>query len=207
MYKRQPVVKASADKVAGAIPLTIQLSSEGTIDYDKDKLSYEWTIVSEDGTNKNIQGANPSLTLDEEGLYSVYLTVTDSKGNSGEQVFEVVAGNEPPVVDIQITGGNKSFYFPDSQLSYIIQVNDQEDGSVAAGNIPQEAVAVNFDYAPEGFDPIEIAQNHVATDDWLTFSRGKNLIDESDCLSCHRVDVKSIGPSYCLLYTSPSPRD
>jgi len=193
---RPPVVKASSDKVAGAIPLTIQLSSEGTIDYDKDKLSYEWTIVSEDGTNKTISGANPSYTLEEEGLYNVYLTVTDSEGNSGEQVFEVLAGNEPPVVDIQITGGNQSFYFPDNQLTYAIQVNDLEDGSVAAGNIAQNAVAVNFDYAPEGFDPIEIAQNHVATDDWLTFSRGKNLIDESDCLSCHRVDVKSIGPSY-----------
>ena len=193
---RPPIVKASADKVAGAIPLTIQLSSEGTVDYDKDKLDYEWTIVSEDGTNKTISGANPSYTLEEEGLYNVYLTVTDSKGNSSEQVFEVLAGNEPPVVDIQITGGNQSFYFPNNELSYAIKVSDKEDGSVTAGNIPENAVAVNFDYAPEGFDPIEIAQNHVATDDWLTFSRGKSLIDDSDCLSCHRVDVKSIGPSY-----------
>ncbi len=193
---RPPVVKASADRLAGAIPLKIQLSSEGTEDYDKDKLNYEWTIVSEDGTNKTIQESNPTVTLEEEGLYNIYLTVTDSKGNSSEQIFEIAAGNEPPVVDIQITEGNQSFYFPNNPISYAIQVADKEDGSMAAGNIQQEEVSVNFDYAPEGFDPIEIAQNHVAADEWVTFSRGKSLIDKSDCLSCHRIDVKSIGPSY-----------
>ena len=193
---RPPIVKASADKTAGALPLTIQLSSEGTVDYDEDKLTYEWTIVSEDGTNNIIKGTNPSLTLEEEGLYNVYLTVTDDKGNSGEQVFEVTAGNEPPEVAIEIAEGNQSFYFPGNELAYAIQVTDQEDGSVSAGSITPENIAVNFDYAPEGFDPIEIAQNHVASDDWIVFSRGKKLIDESDCLSCHRVDVKSIGPSY-----------
>ena len=60
---RPPVVKASADKTAGAIPLTVQLSSEGTVDYDKDKLTYEWTIVSEDGTNKVIKEVNPTVCL------------------------------------------------------------------------------------------------------------------------------------------------
>lgn len=193
---RPPVVKASADKLAGAVPLDIQLSSAGTEDYDKDKLTYEWTIVSEDGTNKTIQAQNPTVTLEEEGLYNIYLTVTDSEGNSSEQVFEVTAGNEPPVVDIQITEGNQSFYFPNNPISYAIQVADKEDGSMAAGNISTDDVAINFDYAPEGFDPIEIAQNHVAADEWVTFSRGKSLIDKSDCLSCHRIDVKSIGPSY-----------
>ncbi|MEL6944773.1 MAG: c-type cytochrome [Bacteroidota bacterium] len=75
-------------------------------------------------------------------------------------------------------------------------MKDREDGSTEAGEIAAENLAINFDYAPEGFDPIEIAQNHVASDAWVTFSRGRNLIDKSDCLSCHRVDVKSIGPSY-----------
>ena len=49
---------------------------------------------------------------------------------------------------------------------------------------------------PEGFDPIEIAQNHRATDEWVVFSKGRALIDGSDCLACHRIDIKSIGPSY-----------
>ena len=66
---RPPVVQASADKTAGALPLTLQLSSEGTTDYDKDKLNYEWTIVAEDGSSEIIKKANPTVTLEEEGLY------------------------------------------------------------------------------------------------------------------------------------------
>ncbi len=193
---RPPVVQASADKVAGALPLTVQLNSAGTIDYDKDKLTYEWTIVSEDGTNQVLKETNPTFTFDKEGLYNVYLTVTDAKGNSNEQVFEIVAGNEPPEVDIQITEGNQSFFFPDNPLTYQIKVKDNEDGTSEGGNIASEAIAVNFDYVPEGFDPIEIAQNHLSSDEWIVFNKGKSLIAESDCLSCHRIDVKSIGPSY-----------
>lgn len=193
---RVPVVHASANKMASALPMTVQLSSEGTVDYDGDKLTYKWTIEAENGFSKEIQEANPTLTLDQEGLYTVKLSVTDDKGKSNEQVFEIVAGNEPPKVDIQITAGNQSFYFPNNELSYNILVTDKEDGSLEKGTIKQDEIAINFDYAPEGFDPIEIAQNHRASDDWLTFSKGKNLIDGSDCLSCHRIDVKSIGPSY-----------
>ena len=188
---RVPVVRAQVDKPAGALPLTVQLSSEGTVDYDKDKLRYEWSLQSDNGFSQTLTDANPSLTLEEEGLYTVKLTVTDDKGNSNSQSLGIAAGNEPPEVDIQISQGNQTFYFPDNELSYAIQVTDKEDGQ-----IDSEAIAINFDYAPEGFDPIEIAQNHRASDEWITFSQGKKLIDGSDCLSCHKVNEKSIGPSY-----------
>ncbi len=192
---RMPIVQASANTTAGAVPLTLQLSSEGTIDYDQDPLSYKWTVESSNGFSEILEGAQPEIVLTEAGIYTVRLNVEDNQGNSNEQQFEVIAGNEPPQVDIHITAGNKTFFFPDSRLAYQIEVKDKEDGSLAAG-IKAEEVAVNFDYAPEGFDPIEIAQNHRSTDDWVTFSKGKSLIDNSDCFSCHRIDVKSIGPSY-----------
>jgi cytochrome c len=44
---RKPNVEVSADKTAAAIPFTVNLSSKGTIDYDKydqDSLKYEWKI-------------------------------------------------------------------------------------------------------------------------------------------------------------------
>ena len=193
---RVPVVQASVDKVAGALPLTVQLSSAGTIDYDKDKLSYAWTVQSDNGFTQTLKEANPSLTLDQAGVYTVNLTVTDDQGNSNQQSLEILAGNAPPEVEIQITSGNQSFFFPGNELKYAIQIHDPEDGSVSEGTILAEDIAVNFDYVPEGFDPIEIAQNHRASDDWVTFSKGQKLINGSDCLSCHRVNVKSIGPSY-----------
>ncbi len=193
---RQPMVVAAADQTAGALPLTVQLSADGTVDYDKDDLDYQWTLVSDNGYSKTFDEANPTVTLEEEGTYTATLQVTDEAGNSDSRSFELLAGNAPPEVNIAINGGNRSFFFPGSELTYDISVSDPEDGSVSAGKIPAEAVAVNFDYAPEGYDPIEIAQNHVSSDEWAIFAQGKSLIGENDCLSCHRVDVSSVGPSY-----------
>lgn len=193
---RIPVVMASAEKLAGAVPFTVNLSAEGTVDYDQDKLTYVWSITSENGFAKTIKEANPVVTFDQPGVYKAELTVTDKAGNSSNQTLELIAGNEAPQVDILLSTGNTSFFFPGHELAYEIKVNDQEDGSVESGGIQPEAVAVNFDYAPEGFDIIEIAQNHKGSDDWVVLNRGKVLIGESDCLSCHREDVKSIGPSY-----------
>jgi len=196
---RKPVAKATADKTAGALPLTVNLSSAGTMDYDSydsNALKYEWTIKSDNGFNKTLTEANPQLTLDQAGVYTVLFTVTDTKGEKNTLSRELKAGNDPPVVSLDITKGNKTFFFDKSSIDYAIQVNDKEDGSAADGKIPVNEVAVNFDYAPEGFDPIEIAQNHRSSDEWTALSTGLNLINKSDCKSCHIIDKKSVGPSY-----------
>lgn len=196
---RKPIVKASADKLAGAVPLGVKFSSKGTMDYDKydsSALKYEWNITSDNGFTKTLTDAEPSITFDKAGTYTVNFTVTDTKGEKNSQTLEIKAGNEPPAVTIDILSGNKSFFFPESQVGYQINVTDKEDGSTADGKILAEEVAVNFDYVPEGFDPIEIAQNHRASDEWASFSTGLNLINKSDCKSCHIADKKSVGPSY-----------
>jgi cytochrome c len=196
---RKPIVKATVDVAAGALPLNLNFSSEGTMDYDdydKDALKFEWLIKSDNGFIKVLTEANPKLTLDQAGTYSITFTVTDSKGEKNSQSMEVKAGNDPPLVAIDILKGNKSFFFPNSKLEYNIQVSDKEDGNLAGKKILANEVAVNFDYVPEGFDLIEIASNHKGTDEWATFSTGLNLISKSDCKSCHLIDKKSVGPSY-----------
>ena len=196
---RKPIVKAAVDVAAGALPLNVNFSSEGTMDYDdydKDALKYEWLIKSDNGFNKTIAEANPKLTLVQAGTYSITFSVTDTKGDKNSQSLEVKAGNDPPVVAIDILKGNKSFFFPKAELEYNIQISDKEDGSLADKKIAANEVALNFDYVPEGFDLIEIASNHKGTDEWATFSTGFNLISKSDCKSCHIIDKKSVGPSY-----------
>lgn len=193
---RRPEIMASADKMAGAVPFTVQLSSDGTVDYDHDKLRYNWTVSSSSGFSYSSKEAHPELTLEEEGNYTVKLEVTDTEGATNTQSFELKAGNEPPTVDLAITTGNQSFWFPGQDIAYAIQVNDKEDGSAQQGQIAREAIAVNFDYAPEGYDPIEVMQNHRSTDAWVGFSKGKALIDASDCRACHLPDQPSVGPSY-----------
>ncbi len=196
---RKPIAKAAVDIAAGALPLNISLSSDGTMDYDdydKAALKYEWLIKSDNGFNQTVTEANPKITLDKAGVYSITFTVTDTKGEKNSQSLEVKAGNDPPVVSIDLSKGNKSFFFAKNAIDYAISVSDKEDGSLADGKISANEIAVNFDYVPEGFDPIEIAANHKGTDEWATFSTGLNLISKSDCKSCHIVDKKSVGPSY-----------
>ena len=195
---RKPVVEASADKTAGAIPFKVDLSSKGTMDYDKydkDALKYEWKI-SGNGINKTLSEPNPALTLDKPGNYNVTLTVTDTKGEKNSKSLQLVAGNEPPAVSVNILKGNKTFFFPNEQIEYVIDVSDKEDGSVADGKIKSDLVAVNFDYIPAGFDPIEIAQHHRAADERTGFVAGLYLMNSSDCKSCHVLDKTSVGPSF-----------
>ena len=196
---RKPNVTAVADKTSGAVPLAVNFSSEGTNDYDdydQGKLTYEWKITNGGGFDQTLTEANPNFTFSEAGTYQVTLTVTDTKGEKNTASMEVVAGNEPPVVTIDFSGMNKTFYFGEKELTYSITVSDKEDGSTADGKIKAEEVAVTFDYVPAGFDPIEIASKQSGAESVAILNLGRNLIEGSDCKSCHQYDKTSIGPSY-----------
>ena len=195
---RIPVVEVSADKTAGSVPFKVKLSSEGTIDYDKydqNALKYDWTIKSGDVV-KSSSEANPEITLDKPGVYEATLTVIDTKGERNSKTIQLIAGNEAPDVEISLSKGNKSFFFPGESIEYAIKVSDKEDGSTTDGKIKNDLVAVNIDYMPEGFDPIEISQNHRSSDQQAGFSAGLALINASDCKSCHIIDKTSLGPSF-----------
>ena len=196
---RKPVVAAAADQTTGAIPFIVNLSSKGTIDYDKyDKgaLKYEWKITSSNGYNKTVTDSNTFVTLDKPGTYQATLTVTDTKGEKNSKAITLEAGNAPPVVSIDIIKGNKTFFFANQPIEYAISVTDKEDGSTADNKIKPDQLAVNFDYLPEGFDPIAIAQNHRAADERTGFVAGSYLISSNDCKSCHVIDKTSVGPSF-----------
>ncbi|TAH19096.1 MAG: cytochrome C [Cytophagales bacterium] len=193
---RKPIVMASADKMGGAIPFKVNISSAGTSDADGDALKYAWTITSKNGFTKTLATPNASLELTKAGVYKATLTVTDAKGAANSQSMELIAGNEPPVLSFEMPKGNKSFFFPNQALNYEVKVTDKEDGSLADGKIKPEQVAVNIDYLAEGFDKIAIAQGHRSADENAVFASGKKLIEGSDCKACHSIDKKSIGPNY-----------
>jgi len=196
---RKPNVKASADKLAGAVPLIVNLSADGSTDfdsYDQGKLTYEWKITKGSDFKQTLKEANPEFTFTDPGTYLVTLTVTDTKGENNFASFEIVAGNEPPSVVIDINGLNRSFWFGESELNYAVSVSDNEDGSTENGEINEQIVAITFDYVPAGFDPIEIASKQVGVESSAQLSLGKTLIESSDCKSCHQYTEKSIGPSY-----------
>ncbi len=193
---RKPIVEASSDKKAGAVPFKVAFSSEGTQDFDRDDLKYEWKITSKAGVFKTLTQPNPTVTFDKPGTYKAILTVTDPKGAKNSRTIEIKAGNEAPEVALEVVKGNKSFFFPNESIEYKVKVNDREDGSLDNGKIAPGQVAVNIDYMPDSFDPIEIASNYRGTDASARFNTGYKLMSAGDCKSCHITDKKSVGPSY-----------
>lgn len=190
---RKPVVHLAANKIVGAVPLKISFSSEGTFDYDKDKLSYHWEFKDEQ--NNTSSEPNPSFTYNKPGVYNPILTVTDTKGEKSSKSIEIKAGNEMPVVEVEFDN-NKSFYWGKTILNYNVQVVDREDGSLAENEISSEDVYFNINYLPEGTDFTEIAMGHQAAPNASTSLAGKKLIDDSDCRACHDIEKRSIGPAY-----------
>jgi cytochrome c len=191
---RKPVVVASASKKGGAIPFSTTLSSMGTIDHDNDALTFDWRIASGDVVHTS-NARNPVITIDRSGTYKATLTVTDSKGESNQSSFEIIAGNEPPEVELFLHG-NKTFFFQNSTLNYAVDVSDREDGSLASGKIRPEHVAVSVDYVSGGFQKAMLGVGHDALDESARYAVAGALIRSSDCRSCHTVDVRTVGPSF-----------
>ena len=190
---RKPLVIAAADKQAGALPLTVKFSSEGTKDYDNDALKYEWKITPQTGgTPVILTDPNPTHTFSKLGTYKAVLTVTDTQGLKDTKELVVKAGNEPPQVSLELLSGNKSFFFPNKEVPYEVKVSDKEDGSLDNKRIPAAKVKITATY--QDAEDATQAQGHQAAP--VTFTAGKNLIDKSDCKACHFQDKKSIGPAF-----------
>ncbi len=189
---RPPTVDLLADKKVGASPLTVNFTANA-IDYDNDELRYSWSFgenLSVDETNKTT-----SFTYQQPGVYHPEITVVDEAGNESSSTLEVVVGNEPPVVEIQLEG-NQTFYQDNRSLNYKVVVNDLEDGNSDDGTIGAEEIYVTVDYLEQGYDKTLIEQGHKSESGFTKFMAGKRLIDASDCKSCHQKNEKSIGPSY-----------
>ncbi|MFC3812169.1 ThuA domain-containing protein [Lacihabitans lacunae] len=192
---RKPQIQMAANQMGGATPFNLKLSAKGTFDADSDVLNYSWKITSKEGFAKVINTQDAAVTLTKKGTYKVVLTVNDGKGGINTQAMEVTAGNEPPVLSLNMPNSNKSFYVPNRTFEYDIKVSDKEDGKLGEG-IEPENVAVNIDYLSEGFDKNVISMGHRSADASAAFATGRKLIEGSDCMACHSKEKKSIGPSY-----------
>ncbi|GAB3705080.1 hypothetical protein GCM10027592_37100 [Spirosoma flavus] len=198
---RKPNVVASASQKVGAVPLKVTLSSEGTKDFDGDAMTYQWKVVSRTGGSKAgsqqtlLNGPNPSFTFQKPGQYKAILTVTDAHGLKDSREIDVLAGNQPPAVELAITKGNKSFYFPGEPIAYQVNVSDKEDGSLANNKIQSKQVVVRATYQNEvGTSAASEAGHKFSEATYL--GTGKVLMEKSDCKACHFTDKKSVGPAF-----------
>lgn len=183
---RVPNVSFTASKSAGALPLSVEFSARESNDPDGDVVVYELEVAGQ-----VLKSATPefTFTFDRAGIYRPRLIATDAKGARSTAEVTVIAGNEPPVIDVKVEGADQ--YMPGGVANYSITVTDKEDGSTTDGKISAERVLVTLDFHQQGYDKANIAQGHQRA-----ALPGKLLIAESDCKSCHMTDERSAGPSY-----------
>jgi len=214
---RPPIPNLQVKKMAGAAPFTACFALSGTKDYDGERLTYDldfgdqtavWRLENQrvapliragNNTAKSLK-KNPldSIfhTYSTPGTYTATLRVRDEAGNLKTTKLKINVGNEPPEVRWDLAGRNRSFYQPGVVLNYRVAVEDAEDGSLAGGNIDPASVATTIDYLATGFDITAIAQGHQAAMKNAEYSRGKILVDRSDCKTCHDVERQINGPSF-----------
>ena len=188
---RKPNAQIKADKTQGGTPLVVNFDASESEDPDYDDLKFSWNF----GDGNQDSGEKVSYTFDEAGVYDVKLTIVDSQGEVSENMVKIYAGNEPPIVAWDLSGGNERFFFPGQSLDYKVFVSDDEDGSLGSG-ITDSDVTVTIDFLENGFDMVESAMGHQALSEMGSSNAGFALISGSDCLSCHKTSEKSIGPAY-----------
>jgi cytochrome c len=179
------IADLKVDKTSGKLPFAIKASVEAT-DPEKDKLTYIWDLG---GTKKETSEPTLNYTFDKPGDYNVSVQVVDDKkAASTSNVVAVYAGNEAPNVTIAVAG-NKTFYFPGKPVDYSVLIEDRDDTSKTKD---LSNLIVSADYM-EGSDRAASSTGHQVLSEAMI---GKNTMLSLDCKACHKIDEKSIGPSY-----------
>ena len=176
------------NKTSGMLPLAIKATVDAT-DIEKDKLTYTWDFGN--GTTKETTSPELDYIFTTPGDYKISVEVKDAKGASSKsEAIDVYAGNEAPVVNIQVTGGNKSFYLPGVPINYSVTVKDNDTSKIDPANL-----YVSADYV-EGFNQASKPMGHQQGQ--LT-TGGKNIVMSLDCKSCHKEADSSVGPAFVLV--------
>jgi glucose/arabinose dehydrogenase/cytochrome c551/c552/type 1 glutamine amidotransferase len=183
---RPPKITAiNVDKVSGSLPMQITATVTAK-DPDHDKISYVWHLGN--GTKKETTEPLLKYTFSKAGDYAISVEVKDDKNaSSTSSSVNIYAGNEAPTVNIKIDG-NQTFYFPGKEVKYEVLINDKEDGS----HVEVNNLIVSADYTG-GTDKAAASQGHQILSEVMM---GKNKMLTLDCMSCHKVDEKSVGPSF-----------
>lgn len=188
---RPPIAEITLDKTQFGIPAKINASAKKSVDLDGDKITYAWKLHCADSSCVERQlgdGVELNLALDKPGRYNLELAVTDAQGAKSIFTAPLEIGNEPPVIAFSTTQ-NQSFFWADTkQFDYAFSVSDKEDGIISA--VENGNPLVTFTYVePEK----KLASGHQTA---TLIDQGKALVDANNCLGCHKLDEKMVGPSF-----------
>ena len=172
-----PVAKASAKVTAGREPLTVELSSAGSRDFEGEVLRFEWKI----GDKLIATEPDPRFVLRLPGEYRVELRAIDAHGASASAFVSLTVGNSLP--EVRFTSPKDAdFFTPGTALKYEVAVRDVEDGESAS-------------------KPDDFGFRTLVTAQWKSSASGKSegepgltLMKQSDCFNCHAAEQQIVGP-------------
>ncbi|MGQ7855373.1 PQQ-dependent sugar dehydrogenase [Pedobacter sp. WC2501] len=181
---RPPLVESlNIAKTSGLLPYKMTATVTAK-DPDGDPLTYVWNLGK--GITKTTTAPTLQYTFAKAGEYPVSVTVIDNNKTSAKsQVIPVFAGNEHPVVNIDLTG-NKSFYFPNKPVDYKVLVSDK------GAKVNNSRIYISNTYT-EGTDLAGAQLGHQQAAQTMI---GKALMLKSDCSTCHKESAVSIGPAF-----------
>jgi cytochrome c551/c552 len=197
---RKPKAAVAASVLGGTPPFSVDFSGAGSADPDGDALKYSWRVSSKTGSPRTFTQANPRVAFTQAGVYAATLTVTDAAGSSDSASIEVIAGNTPPAIGLNVSALNQTFFSPGAPITYALAITDKEDGA-----IPADRAALSFDFVPSGFDTGALSQGRQAIDSWSRFAVAKAFMAASNCAGCHQRDAQAIGPSFTMLAAKYQP--
>lgn len=180
------ITSVKVNKATGSLPFNGTATAEAK-DPENDKITYYWNFGN--GTVKQTTEPQVDFSYTTPGDYRITVTAKDPSGDSTvSEPVAVYAGNETPVVDIQLNNPNKSFYIPGKPVGYTVTVTDPNDTS----KIDPANLFVSVDYVEKYGKTRFVSGTELET----APIAGKILTQTLDCKSCHKENEKSIGPSF-----------
>ena len=121
-----PTADACADPLGGQAPLEVSFSSERSTDPENSIVAYQWDF----GDGETSSRAKTSHTYEENGVYAVALTVTDSAGSTSDDTLDILVGSEPPTAEILSPGDGAKFRIGET-ITFEGKGSDPDEGDLA----------------------------------------------------------------------------
>lgn len=191
---RPPVASFKVEPSEGPAPLNLKIDASASGDPDSgDQLTYTWEWLPDAGVAP--AGAVSRLELDQPGEYQLKLTVTDTSGVSDQAYARVVVGNSRPVISVNNPAASGNLVDMTQAQIFQISIKDPEEGT------SEENAAIFENRVFSRLIPIQgsipdspeklLQEGHFQGN-----SAALAKIQNSDCLNCHAVQKRVIGPGF-----------
>ncbi|KZN37120.1 hypothetical protein N474_22360 [Pseudoalteromonas luteoviolacea CPMOR-2] len=138
-----PTAVASASVTQGERPLIVNFDSSESSDLDGDALTFNWDF----GNGSTSNEPSPAVTFEEEGIYSVKLTVSDGVNNSVSEPISIQV-SEPDVTPIVqplvLNPQSSSLHFVSTKKQHLVEAHTFENLSGVISTEGEARIAIDL---------------------------------------------------------------